>query len=59
MMLEAFDKIAVWLEQIDDDEKAQEDFYSYTLGYSFEDVAILLDLTKEFYKKRIEEAKNS
>ena len=48
---DAFTEILVWLAQAGEDEKIDEEFYSWTRGYSLEDVANLLDETKEFYQR--------
>ena len=50
---DAFDMVKVWLSEMEDDELAIEDFYSHTLGYTFEDVAKLVDASEEFYKRNI------
>lgn len=50
---DAFDMVKVWLTEMEDDELANEDFYSHTLGYTFEDVAKLVDASNEFYRKKI------
>jgi hypothetical protein len=50
---DAFDMVKVWLSEMEDDELANEEFYSHTLGYTFEDVAKLVDASDEFYRKNI------
>lgn len=50
---DAFDMVKVWLAEMEDDELVNEDFYSHTLSYTFEDVAKLVDASAEFYEKKI------
>lgn len=50
---DAFDMVKVWLAEMEDDELANEEFYSHTLGYTFEDVTKLVDASDEFYRKNI------
>lgn len=50
---EAFDHLLVWLADQECDEEMSEEFYSFSQGYEFEDVANLLDTTKNFYEKRV------
>ncbi len=48
---DAFAEILTWLSQAEEDEKIDEEFYSWSHGYTLEDVANLLDETKEFYER--------
>jgi len=50
---DAFNMVKEWLSEMEDDELANEEFYSHTLGYTFEDVAKLVDASAEFYEKNI------
>lgn len=50
---DAFGMVQNWLESMEGDELAEEDFYSFTNGYDFKDVENLLHSIAYWYNKKI------